>query len=144
MKTSTSIKRGFTLIELMVVVAIVAILAAIAVPAFGRYAFRARRVDGQELLLRIANAQEQYYVNHNSYGSLSDVGYAAPVKSEKGYYWATSDVANGSTSAQAYVLKATPQGVQADDVCGALTINEVGAKTPLATSASSGINGSCW
>lgn len=137
-------KRGFSLIELMVVLAIIAILAAIAIPAYGRYAFRARRPDGQELLLRIANAQEQYYATHSYYGSLTDLKYADPAPSEKGYYLATSDVATGSTSAQAYTVTATPQNVQAPDVCGPLTINYAGVKTPLATSSSSAINGNCW
>ena len=136
--------RGFSLIELMVVVAIIAILAAIAVPAFGRYAYRARRVDGQEFLLRIANAQERFYATNNHYGSLSDIGYGSTVTSEKGYYVASTDVADGSTSAQAYTATATPQAVQASDVCGALAITDAGVKTPLATSASSEINGSCW
>ena len=53
--------HGFTLLELMIVLVIIAILAAIAIPAYGRYAYRAHRVDGQELLLRVANAQERYY-----------------------------------------------------------------------------------
>lgn len=136
--------RGYTLLELMIVVVIIAVLAAIAIPAFGRYAYRAHRVDGQELLLRIANAQERYYATNNHYGSLGDIGYAAPVHSEKGYYVATSDVADGSTSAQTYTASVTPQDMQAQDVCGTLTINDAGVKTPLATSASSNINGSCW
>lgn len=137
-------QAGFSLIELMVVVVIIAILAAIAVPAFGRYAFRTRRVDGQELLLRIATAQERYYTSNNYYGSLSDIGYTAPVSSEHGYYVATSGVASGSTSAQAYTVTAAPQNAQATDVCGSLTINDAGARTPLASSASSAINGKCW
>ncbi|MFC5580947.1 type IV pilin protein [Rhodanobacter terrae] len=136
--------RGFTLVELMIVVVIIAILAAIAIPAFGRYAYRAHRVDGQELLLRIANAQERFYATNNHYGSLSDVGYAAPVNSEKGYYVATSDVASGSTSAQAFTATATPQNGQVNDVCGSLTINNAGIKTPGPASASSNSNGSCW
>ncbi|MEO9089060.1 MAG: type IV pilin protein [Rhodanobacter sp.] len=139
-------RGGFTLVELMVVVAIIAILAAIAIPAYGRYAFRARRPDGQELLLRIANAQERYYATENHYGSLTDLGFVAPVDSEKGYYLATFDpaIADGSTSAQAYTAKVTPQNAQAPDVCGPLTINDAGVKTPLASSSSSAINGSCW
>jgi len=138
--------RGFTLVELMVVVAIIAILAAIAVPAFGRYTFRARRVDGQELLLRIANAQERFYATNNHYGSLSDIGFTGTVTSEKGYYQASFDpaIADGSTSAQTYTAKVTPQDVQATDACGPLTINDAGVKTPLATSTSSAVNGSCW
>jgi type IV pilus assembly protein PilE len=136
-------KCGFSLIELMVVLAIIAILAAIAIPSYGRYAFRARRPDGQELLLRIANAQERFYAANNHYGSLTDLGYT-DVYSEKRYYLASSNVADGSTSAQAYTVTVTPQDVQTKDVCGPLTINDAGVKTPLATSASSAINGSCW
>jgi len=146
MKNLVRKKRGFSLIELMVVVAIIAILAAIAIPAYGRYAFRARRADGQELLLRIANAQERYYAGNNHYGSLSDIGFASPVNSEKGYYLADLNpaIADSSTSAQAYTVEVQPQGAQFKDVCGNLAINDAGVKTPLASSASSAINGSCW
>ena len=144
MKNLMSQKRGFSLIELMVVVVIIAILAAIALPSYGRYVYRVRRADGQELLLRIANAQERFYAGNNHYGSLSDIGYADPVNSEKGYYLASSNVADGSTSAQAYTAEVNPQNAQAPDVCGALTINDAGVKTPLASSASSAINGKCW
>lgn len=136
--------RGFTLVELMIVVVIIAILAAIAIPTYGRYAYRAHRVDGQELLLRIANAQERYYATNNHYGSLSDVGYTAPVTSEKGYYVARSDVASGSTSAQAFTAIADPQNGQANDLCGPLSINNAGVRNPGPASASSNSNGSCW
>ncbi len=137
--------RGFSLVELMVVIAIIAILAAIAVPAFGRYAFRARRADGQEMLLRIANAQERFYATNNRYGSLSDIGYGSTVASEKGYYVAAVTLAAaGSTAAQTFVVTAAPQNVQAPDSCGTLSINDAGAKTPLATSTSAAVNGACW
>ncbi|WP_158885514.1 type IV pilin protein [Rhodanobacter sp. L36] len=137
-------ERGFTLVELMVVVLIIAILAAVAIPAYGRYAFRARRGDGQALLLRIANAQERFYATNNHYGSLSDVGFSAPATSEKGFYLATSDVASGSTSAQAFKAKATPQGAQASDACQALSISNAGVKLPAATDTTSNSNGNCW
>ncbi|MEO8748257.1 MAG: type IV pilin protein [Rhodanobacter sp.] len=143
MNKSKSRKHGFSLIELMVVVAIIAILAAIALPAFGRYAFRTRRVDGQELLLRIANAQERFYAANNHYGSLADIGFTS-LNSEKGYYLASSDVADGSTAAQAYTATVTPQDAQLNDVCGPLRITDAGVKSPLASSASSAINGNCW
>lgn len=134
--------RGFTLLELMVVVVIIAILAAIAIPTYGRYAFRAHRVDGQELLLRIANAQERYYSTANTYGSLADVGFNN-TSSEKGYYTASVAFPAGSTS-QAFVVTARPVGGQAQDMCGALTIDNAGVKTPGPASAASNSNGSCW
>lgn len=134
--------RGFTLIELLVVVAIIAILAAIAVPAYGRYAFRARRVDGKELLLRIANAQERYYATYNRYGALGDIGYANPAVSEKRYYSVTVSVPAASNG-QAYTATAAAEGVQAADACGALTIDNAGVKTP-GTNDAGNSNGSCW
>ena len=135
--------RGFTLIELLVVVAIIGILAAIAVPAYGRYAFRARRADGQELLLRIANAQERYYATYNRYGTLADIGFASPAAmSEKGYYSATVNLPAASKG-QAYTATAKGEGVQAKDACGALSIDSTGTKTPGPNDAGNS-NGSCW
>jgi type IV pilus assembly protein PilE len=133
--------RGFTLLELMIVVVIIAILAAVAIPTYGRYAFRAHRADGQELLLRIATAQERQYATANAYGSLTEVGFSDPAISEKGFYSVT---VVASSSSQAFVATATPVGGQANDVCGPLTINNAGVKTPGPASASSNSNGSCW
>jgi type IV pilus assembly protein PilE len=133
--------RGFTLLELMIVVVIIAILAAVAIPTYGRYAFRAHRADGQELLLRIATAQERQYATANAYGSLTEVGFSDPAISEKGFYSVT---VVASSSSHAFVATATPVGGQANDVCGPLTINNAGVKTPGPASASSNSNGSCW
>jgi type IV pilus assembly protein PilE len=127
--------RGFTLIELMVVVAIVAILAAIAIPSYGRYAFRSRRADGQELLLRIATAQERFYATNNKYGDLTDLGFTDPT-SEKQYYTASIPASSSST----YTATATPTGVQASDQCGSLSIDSTGSKTFSGDET----NGHCW
>lgn len=136
--------RGFTLIELMIVVAIVAILAAIALPAYGRYAFRAHRVDGQELLLRVANAQERYYSTYNRYGTLAQLDYA-DASSEKKYYTVEVDLVTiGGVDNQGYKATAIPQGGQASDVCGSLSISQSGVKLPAANDDASKINGSCW
>lgn len=127
--------RGFTLIELMVVVAIIAILAAIAVPAYSRYAYRSRRGDGQELLLRIATAQERHYATYNKYGSLSDIGFT-DTSSEKRYYTASIP----ASSSSAFTATATPAGAQANDLCGNLSIDNTGKKSYSGNET----NGHCW
>lgn len=137
---------GFSLIELLVVLAILATLAAIAIPAYGRYALRVHRVDGQALLLHVADAQERFYAGNNRYGALTDIGYADPAVSEQKYYSVTLAVSAdpAGNSSQAYVATATPVGTQARDTCGALTIANGGIKTPLPASAAAYANGDCW
>lgn len=138
--------RGFTLVELMVVVAIVAILAAIAIPSYGRYTYRARRTEGQALLMHIANAQERYYAVHNRYGDLAAIGYSssATAMSESGHYQAQVTVQDTNGTGQAYVAMANGQGVQAGDACGALSIDNTGTRLPDAADASRNTNGRCW
>jgi type IV pilus assembly protein PilE len=138
-------ERGFTLIELMVVVGIIAILSAIAIPTYGRYAYRARRPDGQELLLRIANAQERYYAVYNNYADLKTIGYSdtATTKSEKGNYQAA--VFQGATNDwQSFVAIAVPSGAQIDDPCSSLSIDNTGGKRPTAGNAVANRYGRCW
>ncbi len=134
---------GFTLLELMIVVVIIAILAAIAIPAYGRYAYRAHRVDGQELLLRIANAQERFYATNNHYGALTELGYTNPALSEKGYYSVTMNPAAASTT-QVYTATAAPINAQLNDVCGPLSIDNAGVKLPALTDTTHNSNGNCW
>jgi type IV pilus assembly protein PilE len=131
--------RGFTLVELMIVVAIVAILAAFAVPSYSRYGYRARRADGQELLLRIATAQERYYATYNKYGALTDIGFKDPVLSEKGFYSASLSNPTAST----FTATAARRGAQLSDACGSLQLDSTGAKTSGAANNLSS-NGSCW
>ena len=138
-------KRGFTLVELMVVVAIVAILSVIAIPTYGRYTYRARRPDGQELLLRIADSQERYYAVYNIYADLKTIGYsdAATAKSEKGYYQ-VAVVQGGTNDWQSYVAIAAPSGVQIKDLCSSLSIDNTGSKLPAVDDAAANRNGRCW
>jgi type IV pilus assembly protein PilE len=133
-------KRGFTLIEMMVVVAVIAILASIAIPSYQNYLFRARRADGREMLQRIASAQERFYTNRYRY--TDDLTTAAGLNlgttnSEAGHYTIGIVVA---ADGQSYTLTATPQGSQATDACANLTVNNVGARGYSGSTS----NGSCW
>jgi type IV pilus assembly protein PilE len=140
--TSKHRLRGFSLIELMVVVAVIAILAAIALPAYSRYAFRARRPDGQEILMRFANAQERYYATYNTYAAdpIADLKFTTAT-SEKGYYTVAISTTNIKTN---YTATATPAGAQAGDVCGALSIDSTATKLPASTNTTKWSNGRCW
>ena len=137
-------QRGFSLIELLVVVMIIAVLAAIAIPAWSRYGYRARRADGQEILMRIANQQERYYATNNRYGALTDIGYNGdPATSDKGFYKVSLGTSIGTTGST-FTATATPQTTQAPDVCGSLSITSAGVKTPSPTDTSKNTNGNCW
>ncbi len=132
--------RGFTLIELMVVVAIVAILAAIALPSYNNYVMRSRRASGHDMLMMVATAQERYYTNHNAYATdLADLGFSTPASltSEGGYYLVA--LAAGGT-AQNFTLQATPKNAQASDKCANLTLTSTGAKGYSGVES----NGKCW
>ncbi len=133
-----AIPRGFTLIELMIVVAIIAILAAIAYPSYINYVQRTRRADGHEMLMRMAAAQERYYTNYNKYAKTADLGMGATPASEEGYY---TVVVTPDEPDQTFVLTATPQGAQAVDACGKLVLSNTGVKT---APDDTGKNGKCW
>ena len=115
-----------------------ACLAKVAVPAYQGQAFRARRSDGKDLLLRVALAEERHYTSFHRYAdTLADLGLGSS-DSERGYYTISVTTAR---SAQTYILSAIPQGVQAGDACATLTLNHTGVKGE--ESGSTG-NGDCW
>lgn len=139
-------KHGFTLIELLIVVAIIAILAAIAVPWWGKYTYRSRRTDAQKLLMHVAQVEERYYTDYNHYPlTASSLGYStnSPV-SENGYYTLSLALPSATSAGQGYVATVKPQGVQADDKCGNLSIDNTGQKLPAPTDAAKNSNGRCW
>ena len=68
-------RKGFTLIELMIVVAIIGILAAIAIPNFLRFQAKAKQSEAKELLSTVYTAEEAYFAEQNSYGGLSNAGF---------------------------------------------------------------------
>lgn len=116
---------GFTLIELMVVVAIIGIIAAIAFPSYTKYVRRAQRVDATAALLRIQAQQEKYYLQNNTYADdLADL----PI-GETEHGWYTLSITSGDTStfvAQAVAKSSSPQ--IHDDECQIFTLDARGVK----------------
>ena len=99
--------RGFTLIEMMIVLAIIGVVAAIAIPNFIDSVRKARRSDGGDALLYIQQLQEKYRASNTDFGTLAEIGYsadAAPVYSSESYYVVTT---TGAGSATAYTATAT-------------------------------------
>jgi type IV pilus assembly protein PilE len=144
---SRRVAKGFSLIELMIVVAIIAILASLAYYNYSRYAFRARRADGREMLLRIAAAEERFFTNINAYtNNVTDpppAGLGLSDASAGGHYTITV-VWGASGDAATFVAAAAPVvgDVQANDDCGTLTYDNVGNKGW--TGSHPPTNGNCW
>lgn len=119
---------GFTLVELMIVVAIIGIIATIAVPSYQAQMRETRRSDAHNALLRLAGLQERYYLQNNSYAP--DIGTLNPpnVVSEEGFYNLS---AAGDASTFTVTATAAPGEAQVDDVgCTVINLTQAGQKTP--------------
>ena len=116
---ASRLKLGFTLIEMMIVVSIIGILSAIALPAYSDHVKKARRADAQQILLQNAALLERQYSRQGQYPA------AFNVTALEFYRFSYS---KGSNSA--FTLTAAPTGDQSSDSCGTLTINHQGVKTP--------------
>lgn len=125
------VQAGFTLIEVMIVVAIIAIIAAIAVPSYGQYVTNARRTDAISFLSEAAGEQERFFSNNNRYATdMKELGYgnAATFQTPEAHYVVSVTNPGGTGT---YLLSATPVvgGKQAgDDQCKAFTISHTGQK----------------
>lgn len=122
--------RGFTLVELLITVAIVGILATVAYPSYNDFVVRSNRSEAPRELVRLANLQEQLYVDSRAYtADMTDLGsdLVATYETANKYYKISSSVV-GST----FTLTATAQGTQAisDTECLAITITDTGSKAP--------------
>ena len=154
--------KGFTLIEIMITVAILGIIASIAVPSYVEYVRKGKRADAKVELLRLAQMQESFFVQNLSYAknltaskATGGLGLGTTVLSEQGEYsLAISDKepsgCNGlssGTPCTGYTITATPVSGKSqanDSDCKGFTINNVGQKGITVASATTAMIQKCW
>lgn len=128
MNTLKVMQQGFTLIEMMIAVAIIGILASIALPSYTEYIIRSNRAAAKSEMLAIANREEQFLLANRAYASKSDIaasGYALPSQVSAKYNY---DITLVTGTVPTYEIKFTAKGSQVGD--GILTLNSAGVKTP--------------
>lgn len=144
-----ALSGGFTLIELMITVGIVAILATIAAAAYTSEVQKSRRTDARTALMDLAGREEKLFSVTNAYtSSLSTLGYAAGAAASvvvgSGYYSVTvasPDTVNQPGVTNSYLITATAIGAQASDTsCSTLTVNQLGVQGSTGTASAA----TCW
>lgn len=138
------LQKGFTLVELMIVVAIVATLAAIGYPSYTNHVVKSNRSAAESFMLTASNKQEQYMLDARQYATgasaLSTLGLTTPAEVSRNYI--ISVVANNAATPPSYTITATPTGAQLanDTKCATLTLDQTGGKGISGT----GPAASCW
>jgi type IV pilus assembly protein PilE len=130
---------GYTLMELMTAVVIVAILATLATPSYRIYLLRVHRTTAKSALLSLATSQERYYLSFRTYGTIAQLAAAGyPTTSENGMYTLTMEAANAATFTAKATATVGTNGVdmRKDTKCQWLQITAAGVRT--------GSSPECW
>lgn len=122
--------RGFTLIELMIVVAIVAILASLAYPSYSEYSERARRNDAKAVLLEASQYMERKFTETRKYSDVIALPTSLSKSPREGDIWFNLSVTTTDTS---YSLTAAPKSGWTPKKCGSLILDQLGRKTVSST-----------
>jgi type IV pilus assembly protein PilE len=147
---SKQTQRGVTLIELVVVMIIVGILAAIAIPSYRSYVLRSQRSDAKDAVLALATQEEKHYLQCNTYATsiagATNCGAGqlqGAVASKNGWYQLTMPVAGTATT---YTVRATAiagQNQFQDKACRSFTVTQAGLRTAL-DSGGADNTAECW
>ena len=135
---------GFTLIELMITVAIVGVLAAVAFPSYTQYIIRSNRAAAEGYMLEVTSLQQRYLLDARAYaGSMATLNASAPSNVSPNYTVDTTAVAGPPPS---FTVTATPIGNQLakDTKCGVLVIDSTGAKFYQSTLNDTAGVSACW
>lgn len=136
-------QRGFSLIELLIALAIAGIIAMVAIPSYNNSVMKSRRADAKGALTEAAAMQERIYSESYSYVANNELNRVVPnsdgVSSREGFYQLSIDVSGcAGPPYDCYTMTATAVGAQAgDDQCATLSINHMGQKT-------SAPSANCW
>lgn len=139
--------RGFTLIEVMVVVLILGVLTAIALPMYQESMRKSRRSEAMRELMELASRQERFYAQNSVYTGdidgplgLNWASGVVPPETENGYYQLFPVVCVGEANFdRCYVMEARPQGDQAADKCGVIWVDSLGRRD-----AEGPLGDQCW
>ncbi|UTH74334.1 type IV pilin protein [Chromobacterium sp. IIBBL 290-4] len=139
------ISEGFSLMELVIAVAVLAILIGIALPSYQSFILQSNRASAKTALQDLATRQENYYALQNTYASqLATLGYASGTIYVPGNGNNLYALAISSSTASAYTLTATPQGNQAQDSCQTYQLDNLGNQSNINASGTALSVSGCW